>query len=194
LLDLRRRGDIRTTLTTTVDGLCRGADDVIALFGQLEETACVDCGANHPWPPGHIWRRWDLHCTACGGLLRPAVTPPDEEPDGSVWKLARRAVARCGVLLVIGCKGSHAVEDSLVDLARRRGACIVFINQRPHAHSLRPRDLVLVGRIDRALRAFALVLAGVRPFARPIEPAPAKAHGRAPGVAQSTPPDAALRQ
>jgi len=194
LLDSSRRGDIRTTVTTTVDGLSRGVDDVIALFGQLEKIVCVDCGASHPWPPAHIWRRWDLHCPACGGLLRPAVTPPDEEPDGSVWKLARRAVARCGVLLVIGCKCSNAVEDSLVDLARRRGAGIVFINRSPHAHRLRSRDLVLVGRIDRALRAFGLVLAAVRPLARPIEPAPAKAHCQAPEVAESTPPDGALEQ
>ncbi len=194
LLDSSRRGDIQTTVTTTVDGLHGGVDDVIALFGRLEEIACVDCGASHAWPPGYIWRRWDLHCPACGGLLSPALTPPDEEPDAPVWKLARRAVARCGVLLVIGCKGSHGVEERLVDLARRRGACIVFINQRRHAHSLHSRDLVLVGRIDRALRAFSLALAAVRPLARPIEPALAKAHCQAPRVAQSTPSDGVLRQ
>jgi NAD-dependent deacetylase len=193
LLDLRRRGDIRTTVTTTVDDLCRGVDDVIALFGQLEAIACIDCGASHPWPPGDIWRRWDLHCPACGGLLRPAVTPPGEEPDASVWRLARRAVSGCGVLLVIGCTGSHAVEDALVDLARRRGACIVFIDQRPQAHSLHSRDLALVGGIDTALRAFSLLLAGVRPLARPVEPAPAKGPSRAQGVAERTQPDAALR-
>jgi NAD-dependent SIR2 family protein deacetylase len=191
---LRRCGDIQTTLTTTVDGLCRDADDVIALFGQLEEIACVDCGASHPWPPADIWRRWDLHCPACGGLLRPALTAPDEEPDASVGKLARRAVSRCGVLLVIGCKGSHAVEGRLVDLARSRGACIVFVNQRPQAHSLHSRDLALVGRIDTALRAFALLLAGVRPLARPVEAAPAKGPCRAQSVAESRPPDGALRQ
>ena len=198
LLDASRRGDIRTMMTTTVDGLHGGVDDLIALFGQLEEIACVDCGASHPWPPGYIWRRWDLHCPTCGGLLRPAVTPPDEEPDAPVFKRARRAAARCGVLLVIGCKGSHAIEERLVDVARRSGAGIVFIGQSPRAYRLHSRDRVLVGRIDRALRAFGLVLAGVRPLARPIEPALAKGHCQAPRVAprvaQRTPSDGALRQ
>jgi hypothetical protein len=61
----------------------------------------------------------------------------------------------CGFLLAIGHPRRTPADEELIDLARRWEAQVVFINQGPVAHTLRPDDLVIVAPIASVLRAFA---------------------------------------
>ena len=167
LADLCRRGYVTATVTTSVDGLHvrAGSRDTIELYGCLDGVTCLDCGSEQSWPPGHIWQRWDLHCQACGGLLKPSVTFPAEAPEAKAWLRAKALVRGCSVLLVIGCPRQAPADEQLIDLARRHGARIVFVNQGPVGHMLHSGDLVIAGRIAPVLRAFAVALGALRPLA-----------------------------
>jgi NAD-dependent deacetylase len=169
LAEMARQGLVDATLTTSVDGL-HGGDagrETVELFGRLTTVTCLECGADQDWPPARVWQRWDLHCPACGGLLRPGVTFPGDELSEAVWKRAKTLATGCGVLLVIGLPHRTPTDEALIDLARRRGACVVFMNQGPIAHTLRPDDLVIIAPIACVLRAFTRALTVFTALARP---------------------------
>jgi hypothetical protein len=85
----------------------------------------------------------------------------------AVWKRAKTLATGCGVLLVIGLPHRTPTDEALIDLARRRGACVVFMNQGPIAHTLRPDDLVIIAPIACVLRAFTRALTVFTALARP---------------------------
>jgi NAD-dependent deacetylase len=161
LATMSLKGMLDVTLTTSVDALHRvdSGTRTVALFGELHSVTCLACGDALDWPPARVWQRWDLHCPSCGGLLKPGVTFPGDDIAESLWTRARALVMGASVLLVIGHPRSTPVDEKLIELARRWGARIVFINQGPIAHALHCEDLVIVGPIASVLRAFTWVLA-----------------------------------
>lgn len=163
-----RPGLVHATVTTSVDGLQAGdgETETVELFGRLDTVTCLDCGVVRDWPPARVWQCWDLHCSACGGLLKPGVTFPGDPLPEAPWKRARTLAMGCGVLLAVGHPRRTQADEELIDLARRWGAQVVFINQGPVAHALRPDDLVIAAPIASVLRAFTSTLAVFRALDR----------------------------
>lgn len=74
-----------------------------------------------PWPNVALWQKYDLRCSRCGDLLKPAVIAFGEEIPPKAWRDAQAAVQSCGVLIVIGTQ--LAVSSAAEIVARARIWC-----------------------------------------------------------------------
>jgi NAD-dependent deacetylase len=124
-----RLGPDRFTLVTqNVDGLHRtaGSRNVLEIHGTLTRVRCTRCplaedrGAE---PLGDLPR-----CSACGGLLRPAVVWFHEALPEDVWQQAEAAVERCQCFLVVGTSAVVYPAAGLIGLALAAGAHVLEVN------------------------------------------------------------------
>lgn len=160
LTTLQKRGLVTAIVTQNVDRLHQecGATEVIELHGRIDQISCLSCGAISTWPPAKLWQRFDLRCAACGGLLKPAVIALAEEIPRTSWVRARRAVANCGVLIVIGSQLAISSAAALVAEARAEGALIVFFNIGPALIADFRADIMIQERVEEILPVLALLL------------------------------------
>jgi NAD-dependent deacetylase len=183
LAELQRRGALTAIVTQNVDALHQagGAADVVELHGTIGHVWCLDCSQRHEWPPGRLWQRFDLRCTSCNGLLKPAVIALGESIPIPAWRAARRAVKDCGVMLVVGSQLAISSAAALVAEARAQGALVVFLNLGPAFAADFKADVAISERVEEILPALAVLLDGrVTPPAPtdstvPALPAPAAA-------------------
>jgi NAD-dependent deacetylase len=131
-------------ITQNVDRLHQlaGSADVIELHGNLQELRCMACGmvvdrADEPLEALPT-------CSACGGLLRPAVVLFGEMLPPNAWQRAAAAVRRADAMLVVGTSAAVYPAAGLIDLARESGARMIEINPQP-AGITQSSDLCLVG-------------------------------------------------
>jgi NAD-dependent deacetylase len=153
-----------TLITQNVDGLHEraGARGVLRMHGSIWDVACWSRCEQSP-------ARWihDVvplieippHCPYCRGLLRPGVVWFGEPLDPDVFARCHDATA-CDVFLTVGTSAIVHPAASLIDEARRRGACTVEINLEPTPVSARV-DIAIQGsaeqvlpEIDRRLASF----------------------------------------
>lgn len=162
LAELQRLGAVTAIVTQNVDDLHQagGSADVIELHGTIRHVGCLDCGQRHDWPPGRLWQRFDLRCTSCNGLLKPAVIALGEAVPLAAWRAARRAVKDCGVMIVVGSQLAISSAAALVAEARAQGALVVFLNLGPAFAADFKADIVLSERVEKALPALAVLLDG----------------------------------
>lgn len=160
LTELARRGAVTAIVTQNVDNLhqASGADGVIELHGTIHQISCLDCGARHEWPPGRLWQRYDLRCTSCRGLLKPAVIALGQSVPPPAWRAARGAIKGCGVLLIIGSQLAISSAAALVAESRAQGALIVFLNVGPAFAADFVADVVISERVEVVLPALAVLL------------------------------------
>jgi NAD-dependent deacetylase len=168
-------GWLDMVITQNVDRLHQGAGtrDVIELHGRIDRVRCTSCGAASDWPPGAVWRKYDLRCSACGELLKPAVIAMGESVPVPAWEKAHAAVKNCGVLIVTGSQLAISSAATLFTTAREYGARIVCINLGPPVCALMPGDVLIEGRAEEVLPAIAILLGGY-PVRTPA-PSPADA-------------------
>ncbi len=139
-----------TLITQNVDGLHRqaGSRRVLEIHGCLWEVRCTVCGAVQedrrvpiPIPP---------YCGGCGGLLRPNVVWFGEALDPKILDMARQALLRAQVMLVVGTSALVQPAASFALWARRAGAQLAEINPEPTP--LTPHcDFVLEGKSGEIL-------------------------------------------
>ncbi|WP_081841075.1 SIR2 family NAD-dependent protein deacylase [Alicyclobacillus macrosporangiidus] len=132
---LARRGV--WVITQNIDGLHRdaGTQHLIELHGNLRELRCTSCG--HVYGADLVWRFSVPRCPGCHHILHPGVSLEGEEIRH--YSLAVDWVGRCEVLYVVGTSLQMDPVRRLPDLARRRGALVVWVNDE--AERLLPRLL-----------------------------------------------------
>ncbi|SFU98409.1 Sir2 family NAD-dependent protein deacetylase [Alicyclobacillus macrosporangiidus] len=132
---LARRGV--WVITQNIDGLHRdaGTHHLIELHGNLRELRCITCG--HVYGTDLVWRFPVPRCPRCHQVLHPGISLEGEEIRH--YSLAVDWVGRCEVLYVVGTSLQKDPVRRLPELARRRGALVVWLNDE--AERLLPRLL-----------------------------------------------------
>ncbi len=130
---MEQTGRIQAIITQNIDGLQTraGSQNVIEVHGHLREATCIRCFEVYDTAPlmqpfletGQIPR-----CPACGGVLKPNVILFGEQLPVHELTAARKAAARCNVMLIAGSSLEVAPACDLPVEAWRRGASVIIIN------------------------------------------------------------------
>ncbi len=135
LVDLERRGRLRTIVTQNIDGLHQraGSDPalVLELHGTMHAVVCLDCGERTPMSEALARVEAgepDPACLRCGGILKSATVSFGQPLDRGVFRAAAWAVSDCDVLLVVGSSLTVEPAAGLVRLAADSGAGVIIIN------------------------------------------------------------------
>lgn len=129
LVELERRGKLKSIITQNVDGLHQraGSRNVIEFHGQMRTLRCDDCMKSYPreavslvsLPP---------RCSACGGALRPDFVFFGESIPGRAHDQALVQTQDCDMMIVVGTSVTVAPASYLPYLAKVGGAYILEIN------------------------------------------------------------------
>jgi NAD-dependent deacetylase len=136
LAQLQQAGQVQHIITQNIDGLQQraGGQRVIELHGDIFTGTCVDCYT--------VYHSADFHdqfiaagriptCPRCDGIIKPNVILFGEALPVQALMAAKRAVARCDVLLIAGSSLEVAPASDLPMLARARQARLIIVNQGP---------------------------------------------------------------
>ena len=121
-----------TLITQNVDGLHdrAGSEHPLKLHGDLWYLRCLECGKierNDEVP----LRELPPRCTACKGLIRPAVVWFGEPLPEIEWDLATKASERGGIFMAIGTSAVVYPAAALAGVAYNKGAKLAVINPEP---------------------------------------------------------------
>lgn len=138
LVELERRGKLTAIITQNIDGLHQraGSDPakVIELHGTLSETECLQCGERRPMR--EILDRVeggedDPACEACGGILKSATISFGQPMNMETLEAAAEAAMYCRMFVTVGTSLTVHPAAGLVEVARKRGARVVIVNDAP---------------------------------------------------------------
>jgi len=126
-------------VTQNVDDLHEraGSTGVLHLHGSLARARCFDCGspwevpADEPDEPEGGRSIEPPRCEKCGGHVRPDVVWFGEMLPQEVYQEAVRLTLLCDVMLVVGTSGQVYPAAELPSRARRAGAHVIQVNDRP---------------------------------------------------------------
>ncbi len=167
LVELERRGVLHTIVTQNTDGLHQLAgsspERVVEIHGTSHLTICWSCGDRQPTLS--VLERvragdTDPRCekprgdALCGGILKTATVSFGQSLDQDDLERARRAAARCDVLLAIGTTLEVQPVAGMVPIAKRSGARILILNRGPTPYDTMA-DVVVSGRIGEILPVLA---------------------------------------
>ncbi len=74
-------------------------------------------------------------CPECGAPMRPSVVWFGEQLPDTVWNTAQGHCDNADCLLVVGTSAAVYPAASLIERAKRRGACVIVINTQPSGAS-----------------------------------------------------------
>lgn len=160
LAAMAHHGWLTAIATQNVDRLhhAAGSDNIVELHGHIGEVHCLGCGRLTPWPKVALWHKYDLRCSHCGDLLKPAVIAFGEDIPPKAWRAVRAAIENCGVLIVIGTQLAVSSAAEIVTRAREAGAAIVFVNPAQLSVPYVFGDVHLPHMSEEALPALARLL------------------------------------
>jgi NAD-dependent deacetylase len=131
---LEQLGRLQCVITQNIDMLHRraGSQCVVEVHGHMREMTCIGCfqvyeSAQFIDPflaTGEIPR-----CPQCAGVLKPNVILFGEQLPVQELTAARRASARCDVMVIAGSSLEVAPACDLPVLAHARGAAIILVNR-----------------------------------------------------------------
>jgi NAD-dependent protein deacetylase/lipoamidase len=135
LVTLERAGRLSTIITQNTDGLHQraGSDPakVIELHGTLFETECLACGDRRPMREALdrvLAGDADPPCRVCGGILKSATISFGQAMNMATLEAATEAAMFCKTFVTIGTSLTVHPAAGLADVARRRGAHLVILN------------------------------------------------------------------
>ncbi len=145
LARMERLGVLSVLVTQNIDPLQRsaGSKGVVHLYGSVDAIGCTDCGSPAAWPERPVWRRFDLGCPSCKGLLRPAGRLSGAAPKPDAWREIMEGVESAAAVVFIGLRNTGPEIDRLLDAARRGGRRVVVIGGNPVPFPLRPDEVAL---------------------------------------------------
>jgi NAD-dependent deacetylase len=136
LVELERRGNLRTVVTQNVDGLhlLAGSKDVIELHGNGREVVCLDCGNREP--RSHVQARLEEElpprCLRCGGVhMKPAAVFFGEALPAAATSRAFQLAEECDLMLVVGSSLVVYPAAQVPLVAHDSGAPLVILNAEP---------------------------------------------------------------
>lgn len=134
-----------TIITQNTDGLHSkaGSKNVIEIHGNIWQVKCTKCsqvsaGKSH----------YDLippKCPKCGGLLSPNIVFIGESLPSKKLESAKKIVAKCDFMVIVGMSGWIQSGVSLAMLADKEGVFIVEVNTEKTVFS-DIADEVLLGK------------------------------------------------
>lgn len=136
LARLERLGLLRGVITQNIDGLHQkaGSQNVLEIHGTLRTATCISCYhryATDPFIEEYLASRKVPRCTSCGAVLKPDVILFGEQLPFKEVLEARKWIASCDLVLVIG---SSLTVDPVAHLpfdALSHGARLVIVNHEP---------------------------------------------------------------
>ena len=135
LADLERVGKLRCVITQNIDGLHQeaGSRRVIELHGNTRIIRCLECLKEYTAQKAYEMTETQIPpvCTACGGLLKPAVVFFGEQLPQDAIREAYREAEGCDLFFVVG---SSLVVHPAADIpvrAKECGARLVIVNKEP---------------------------------------------------------------
>lgn len=149
------RHDGVTLATQNVDGLheraaeAAGSSDPIRLHGSIFRVRCSEChGESEHREQVNASNESTLpRCSACGGLLRPAVVWFGEQLPVEALNQASSAARESVVCLVIGTSGAVYPAAGLAHEAVSSGASLIVVDPGETAYD-RMADVRIVGSAD----------------------------------------------
>lgn len=156
LVDLERRFEDFTLITTSIDGLHSraGNTNIIELRGNILRNKCEDCG--------HAFRddtlSLDPHCPECGSAnIVPDVNWFGETLSSELLTKAQRAAAEAEVFVTAGFDDQHKDVRALPLIAKANGAYLLEMNRERTAFSA-DMDESVIGNPAKLLTAIVLIL------------------------------------
>jgi NAD-dependent deacetylase len=136
LVDLERRGHLRSVVTQNTDGLHQeaGSGEVIELHGSSTGVVCLDCEARFPRAEIDALNRKHCppSCPSCGGhFLKPTVVLFGEALPGAALRQAQLHAMAADVVLIVGSSLQVYPAAGIPRLARQHGAQLCIINAEP---------------------------------------------------------------
>lgn len=136
LVELERCGKLDSVITQNIDMLHTraGNSKVYELHGHMRETTCIHCFAKYD---GEQVIRDVLstgnvpYCPKCRGVLKPDVILFGEQLPYRQVQLAKEAVRKCDLMIVIGSSLEVYPASDLPVLAYRNNAKVIIINFEP---------------------------------------------------------------
>lgn len=149
LVELESRVEKFTLITQNEDGLHTkaGSKNVIEIHGNIWQERCTECGKL-----SENYKNFVLvppMCQECGELLRPNVVWVGERLPPQKLEAAKKAVAKCDFMLIIGISGFVQTAVSLAMLADQNGAFIVDVNKEKRTIFSDIADMALWGRATK---------------------------------------------
>jgi len=135
---LVREGKVTTVITQNIDGLHQASgianEKVIELHGNSTYAHCLNCGKRYEI--SHLQAAFDHEgevpdCTRCGGLIKTATVSFGQSMPEGPMRLARDATLAADLFLVLGSSLVVYPAAGFPELAARRGASLVIINNDP---------------------------------------------------------------
>lgn len=145
LARMERLGVLSVLVTQNIDPLQQsaGSKRVVHLYGSVDAIGCTDCGSPAAWPERPVWRRFELCCPSCRGLLRPAGRSSGEALRPDAWREILERVESAAAVVFIGLQDTGPEIDRLLDAARRGQRRVVVIGGNPAPFPLRPDEVAL---------------------------------------------------
>ena len=151
LVELERRGVLRSVITQNVDNLHTeaGSRSLLEIHGNRTRLRCLGCGLRFPRdgfdlsdvPPG---------CGECGGVLKLDTVMFGEPIPPDVLQACREEAERCDCMLLVGTSGTVNPAARLPLVAKEKGAALIEVN--PEATPLTGWcDIALSGSADTVL-------------------------------------------
>jgi NAD-dependent deacetylase len=157
LVELERRGKLRTLITQNVDGLHQDAgsspDLIVEIHGTLREVVCMSCADRAPMERALERVRAgeeDPECKRCSGILKSATISFGQGLVVEDLARAERSAHECELMLAVGTTLTVYPIAGVVPVAKQAGARVVILNAEQTAmDSL--ADAVLQGSISDIL-------------------------------------------
>lgn len=144
LAELETIASMHTLITQNIDGLHQKAgsapEKVVEIHGSVREVVCLDCAWHAPMQVALDRVRdgeADPACPECGGILKSSTISFGQNLDVATLERAQDAALASDVFLALGTSLSVYPAAALPELAVRRNARLVIVNQQETPYDLR---------------------------------------------------------
>lgn len=138
LVELERKGKLRTLVTQNIDGLHQAAgtsaDILIEVHGTLHQVMCMSCDERAPMQRALDRVRAgeeDPACRSCGGILKSATISFGQNLVEKDLRRAFEAAENCDVFVAVGTSLTVAPVSYLPWSALEAGAKVAIVNAEP---------------------------------------------------------------
>lgn len=152
-------GLLKSIITQNIDNLHQeaGSREVYEFHGNSRNLVCTECGKNYSVHDVNL-EELPLHCTNCGGLVKPSFIFFGEGIPPLAYKQSVHALEQADVLLVIGTTGEVVPAGQMPYIAKDHGATVIEINTESSVFTEKITDVFLQGRASDILKQLAAAL------------------------------------
>jgi len=151
---------LRSVITQNIDALHQkaGSRKVIEVHGTYQTLTCLGCyrqiQATDQFLTGFLENEENPHCPDCDNLLKPDIILYEEQLPAETWRMARKEVNACDLLLVLGSTLTVTPVCDLPLTALSKGAKMIIIN-RTNTHLDHLAAVYLQGDLEELLPIIA---------------------------------------